>query len=184
MGTPGQTVWGVCSQEQYRHVGGNLPLHPGPPDHGGALPHGGRARYPLRTRFGHGYHGHGHGYIVSPCTHTLEEVEKEICHLEPEKKCETKTHTYKVITGYEKGECKEIEVCKHPLHHKREASPHGYGYIKCEKEKKEICKQKPTVEEKSKDHELCRLEPKKVCEMKTVKVPKLVCEEAEEKEEA
>merc|ERR1712179_542535 len=134
--------------------------------------------------FGHGYHGHGHGYIVSPCTHTLEEVEKEICHLEPEKKCETKTHTYKVITGYEKGECKEIEVCKHPLHHKREASPHGYGYIKCEKKKKEICKQKPTVEEKSKDHELCRLEPKKVCEMKTVKVPKLVCEEAEEKEEA
>merc|ERR1712179_383796 len=50
MGTPGQTVWGVCSQEQYRHVGGNLPLHPGPPDHGRALPHGGRARNPLRTR--------------------------------------------------------------------------------------------------------------------------------------
>merc|ERR1712179_530562 len=116
--------------------------------------------------FGHGYHGHGRGYIVSPCTHTLEEVEKEICHLEPEKKCETKTHTYKVITGYEKGECKAIEVCKHPPHHKREASPYGYGYIKCEKEKK------------AKDHELCRLEPKKVCEMKTVKVPKLVCEEA------
>merc|ERR1712179_81776 len=60
--------------------------------------------------FGHGYHGHGHGYIVSPCTHTLEEVEKEICHLEPEKKCETKTHTYKVITGYEKS--KDHELCR------------------------------------------------------------------------
>merc|ERR1712179_757458 len=69
-------------------------------------------------RYGHGF---GHGYHVSPCTHTLEEVEKEICHLEPERKCETKTQTFKVITGYEKGDCKEIDVCKHPLHRKREA---------------------------------------------------------------
>ena len=26
------------------------------------------------------------------------------------KVCETKTRTYKVVTGYEDGECKEIEV--------------------------------------------------------------------------
>merc|ERR1712114_124225 len=118
---------------------------------------------------GHAFHGHGHGYLVSPCKHTVEEVEKEICRYEPEKKCETKTQTYKVITGYEKGECKEIDVCKHPLHHKREARPHGYGYgyVACVKEKKE----------KSKDRELCHLEPKKVCKMITVKVPKLDCEE-------
>merc|ERR1712243_227034 len=135
-------------------------------------------------RLGHAFHGHGHGYLVSPCKHTVEEVEKEICRYEPEKKCETKTQTYKVITGYEKGECKEIDVCKHPLHHKREASAHGYGYVACVKEKKDICKSKPTIEEKSKDRELCHLEPKKVCKMITVKVPKLDCKEEEEAEEA
>merc|ERR1712180_478721 len=141
------------------------------------------------------HHGGGHrfggGYSVSHsvqrvphCIQELEEVEKEVCRFEPEKKCETKTQTYEVITGYEKGECKEIDVCKHPLHHKREARAHGYGYVACVKEKKEICKSKPTIEEKSKDLELCKLEPKKVCKMVTVKVPKLDCEEEKEGEEA
>merc|ERR1711934_616132 len=76
----------------------------------------------------------------------------------------------------------EIEVCKFPgFHHKRSAEPH-YGHIECEKETKEVCKKEPVVEEKSKDFELCHLEPKKVCEEKTFKVPTLDCEE-EEKEE-
>merc|ERR1712032_870282 len=101
-----------------------------------------------------------------------------------ERTCETKTRTYKVITGYEDGECKEIEVCKFPgFHHKRSAEPNPhYGHIECEKETKEVCKKEPVVEEKSKDFELCHLEPKKVCEEKTFKVPTLDCEE-EEKEE-
>merc|ERR1712127_247575 len=136
----------------------------------------------------HGYYGHGyHGPL---CTHALEEKTQEVCYYEPEKVCETKTYTYKQITGYEDVECKDIEVCKHPGFHKRsaeaEAEPHyGYPYVhvECEKETKEICKKKPVVEEKSEDKELCRFQPKKVCEEKTFKVPKLVCEELEKEEE-
>merc|ERR1711971_1004498 len=113
---------------------------------------------------------------------------KEVCHIEPEKVCETKTHTYKVITGYEDGECKEIEVCKFPgFHHKKrsaEPNPH-YGHIvECEKETKEVCKEEPVVEEKTKEFEICHLEPKKVCEEKTFKVPTLDCEEEEKEKNA
>ena len=87
-----------------------------------------------------------------------------------------------MITGYEKGECKEVEVCKH-AYWKREAEAEAhYGYVECEKEMKEVCKQEPVVEEKSEDREYCKFMPKKVCEEKTFKVPKLVCEEIEEKE--
>ena len=46
-----------------------------------------------------------------------------------------------------------------------------------------VCKKEPVVEEKSKDFELCHLEPKKVCEEKTFKIPTLHCEEEEEAEE-
>ena len=116
----------------------------------------------------------------------LWEETKEICHLKPNRVCETKTQTYKVVTGYEDGECKEIEVCKFPgFHHRRrrsaEPGPH-YGHIECEKETKEVCKKEPVVEEKSKDFELCHIEPEKVCEEKTIKVPTLDCEEEEEEE--
>merc|ERR1712088_682346 len=81
----------------------------------------------------YGFYGH-HVYHGPPCKHAFVEETKEVCHFEPEKVCETKTRTYKVITGYEEGECKEIEVCKFPgFHHKkRSAEPHGY--IECEKE--------------------------------------------------
>merc|ERR1712112_337006 len=103
----------------------------------------------------YGFYGHPL-YHGPPCKHAFVEETKEVCHIEPEKVCETKTRTYKVITGYEDGECKEIE---------------------------EICKKEPVVEEKSKDFEICHLEPKKVCEEKTFKIPTLDCEEEEEKEE-
>jgi len=121
------------------------------------------------------YHHH-----VPLCKTTLETKTIERCHLEPERVCETKTQTYTKITGYEKGECKEIEVCKAPVWRKRRAaSPHGYLLPACEKETKEICKQVPTTEEISKDYPLCRLNPKKVCVDVEVKVPKLDCEEEE-----
>merc|ERR1712179_409494 len=81
--------------------------------------------------FGRGHGGYS-GHRVPHCIHQLEDVEREVCRYEPERMCETKTQTYKVITGYDK----------------REAS--GYGYIECEKEKKEVCKREPTVEEKEK----------------------------------
>merc|ERR1712107_338252 len=129
---------------------------------------------------GYGFYGHhvSHG---PPCKPAYVEETKEVCHIEPEKVCDTKTRTYKVVTGYEDGECKEIEVCKFP-HHKRrrsaEPEPHyGVKFIECEKETKEVCKKEPVVEEKSKDFELCHLEPKKVCEEKTFKIPTLHCEE-------
>merc|ERR1711910_175684 len=102
----------------------------------------------------YGFYGH-HLYHGPPCKHAFVEETKEVCHIEPEKVCETKTRTYKVVTGYEDGECKEI---------------------------KEVCKKEPVVEEKSKDFELCHLEPKKVCEEKTFKIPTLHCEEEQEEE--
>merc|ERR1711971_1315982 len=120
----------------------------------------------------YGFYGHHVYHHGPPCKHAFVD--------------ETKTHTYKVITGYEDRECKEIEVCKFPgFHHKKrsaEPNPH-YGHIvECEKETKEVCKKEPVVEEKTKEFEICHLEPKKVCEEKTFKVPTLDCEE-EEKEE-
>merc|ERR1711909_251313 len=106
----------------------------------------------------YGFYGH-HLYHGPPCKHAFVEETKEVCHIEPEK------------------------VCKFPgFHHKkRPAEPHGY--IECEKETKEVCKKEPVVEEKSKDFEICHLEPKKVCEEKTFKIPTLDCEEEEEKDE-
>merc|ERR1712222_168878 len=93
----------------------------------------------------YGFYGH-HVYHGPPCKHAFVEETKEVCHIEPEKVCETKTRTYKVITGYEDGECKEIEVCKFPgFHHKRSAEPNThYGHIECEKETKEVARRSPS----------------------------------------
>ena len=38
---------------------------------------------------------------------------RKFCKLEFEKSCTTETKTFTKITGFEKGECKEIEVCKY-----------------------------------------------------------------------
>merc|ERR1711936_412300 len=129
--------------------------------------------------------GHHHlelHHLPGPiCKLEFEKVTKEFCHLKPKRVCETKTHEYKVVTGHEKGDCKEIEVCK-PLHYRRRRSPHGFldhPYHECEteKEKKEVCAVVPTVEEKSDEVEHCHIEPEKVCEEKEVEVPKHVCED-------
>merc|ERR1711936_495689 len=122
------------------------------------------------TTMGHGYHHHHNPY--HKCTKEIETVTKNLCRLELEKSCETKTKTFVKITGYEDTDCKEIEVCKHPYgyyghgfhgyhgyHGKREA----HAVIECEKETKEI--------------EFCKAIPKKVCEDKELKVPKITCEE-------
>merc|ERR1711892_809008 len=131
---------------------------------------------------------HGYHHVPTPCKYSLETATKNLCRLEPEKVCETKTQTYTKITGYEKGDCKEIEVCKAPVWRKRRsaepsADAYGYGYHvvpKCEKETKEICKSVPTTEEVSKDLEWCYYKPKKVCEDVEVKVPKVDCSRGEE----
>ena len=46
----------------------------------------------------------------------MEKVTRKFCKLEFEKTCTVETKTFTKITGYEKGECKEIEVCKHGKH--------------------------------------------------------------------
>merc|ERR1719153_107969 len=140
---------------------------------------------PARHGYYHGYH---HGPILAyahpKCTKTLETVTKELCRIELEKSCTTETKTFTKITGFEKGDCKEIEICKHGdhgYHGKRSAAPaHGYHVPECEKETKEICKRVPVKEEVSKDIDLCSRTPKEVCEDKEIKVPKIVCEEKKE----
>merc|ERR1712098_229623 len=130
-----------------------------------------------------GYHAY---HVPVLCKHSLESTTKELCRLEPEKVCETKTQTYTKITGYERGDCKEIEVCKAPVWRKRRAAdPHGYLAVvpKCEKETKEICRPVPTTEEVSKDLEWCYFKPKKVCKDVEVKVPKVDCGKEEEEAE-
>merc|ERR1711874_200068 len=135
-----------------------------------------------------GYHGYHHPLVK--CERVVETVTKKLCRIEVEKECVTKTKTFKKITGYEDGECKEIEVCKHalPYHHgylhkrEAEADPHHPYYVECEKETKEVCKKEPVIEEVSKDFELCRPKPSEVCEDKEIKVPSVVCGEPEAKE--
>merc|ERR1711973_34458 len=145
---------------------GHVPFHHGPP-----LLH-------------HPYH-----LVAAPiCKLEFEKVTKEFCHVTPKRVCETKTHEYKVVTGHEKEDCKEIEVCA-PLHHRRRRSPHGiigHGHPvhACVKETKEVCKVVPKVEEKSEDVELCHIEPEKVCEEKEVEVPKHVCEDEHSDDES
>ena len=60
----------------------------------------------------HGYHGY-HGHHL--CQTRLAIEKRELCHVEYEKECETKTRTFTKITGYEDVDCKEIEVCKFGL---------------------------------------------------------------------
>merc|ERR1712024_248478 len=64
-------------------------------------------------------------------------------------------------------------------HHVYHGPPCKHAFVE---ETKEVCKKEPVVEEKTKEFELCHLEPKKVCEEKTFKVPTLDCEEEEEEE--
>merc|ERR1712002_1304394 len=142
---------------------------------------------------GHGYHHH-HPYHM--CTREIETITKNLCRLELEKSCETKTKTFVKITGYEDTDCKEIEVCKHP-HGYYGHGLHGYhgkmeahAVVECEKETKEICKKVPIKEDVTKDIEFCKAVPKKVCEDRELKVPKITCAEKvreevkeEEKEE-
>ena len=99
----------------------------------------------------YGFYGH-HLYHGPPCKHAFVEETKEVCHIEPEKVCKTKTRTYKVITGvhmgYKDGECKEIEVCKFPgFHHgKRPAEPHGYVELSVRRRPRRCARRRPPVD--------------------------------------
>ena len=141
--------------------------------------------------YGPPHHGYG-----PKCEKGVKTVTKKFCGVKIEKECVTETKTFTKITGYEKGDCKEVEVCKHGYGF----GHHGYPVPECEKETKEVCRQVPTKEEVSKDFELCRPVPKEVCfsynlsrilhnhhhhqecEEKEIEVPTLICGE-EKKEE-
>merc|ERR1711915_85843 len=146
---------------------------------------------------GHGFYHHGHhgyhGYLFThpKCTKEIETVTKNLCRIEVEKSCETVTKKFFKITGFEDKDCKEVDVCKHPhgyhgyhgYHHGYHGKREAHAPVKCETEKKEICKKVPVKEEVSKDIEFCKGKPKKVCEDKEIKVPKIKCEKPKAKEE-
>merc|ERR1712133_127359 len=57
----------------------------------------------------------GAGYIRPHCTKALEKITVKKCRLEYTEECSTATKEIGQRISYEKGECKEIEVCK-PVH--------------------------------------------------------------------
>merc|ERR1711939_856123 len=126
--------------------------------------------------------GYGHiGYHPAPCVKELETIKATACKLVPEKTCSTETVKIgEKITGFEKGECKEIEVCKpsygyRGYHGKRSADAEP-GYVHaCTKVKKEVCKSVPVKADVSKDVETCTEVAKEVCEEVEKIVPKATC---------
>merc|ERR1712183_92659 len=126
-------------------------------------------------------YGHHLPYLHPKCKEEVETITKKFCRVEIERTCTMETIKLGVkITGYEKGECKEVTHClpTHGYHGKREAvADPGYGHLGCEKVTQEICQQVPVTEEVSEDVEVCKGTPKEVCEDVEVKVPKIKCEE-------
>merc|ERR1712060_540693 len=67
---------------------------------------------------------------------------------------------------YEKGECKEIEVCKAGYyvprfgHYGKRAADADASFVECEKEMKEVCKQVPVKTPVEKDVEVCVSTPR------------------------
>ena len=63
-----------------------------------------------------GYSGNGYRRVSysqpKKCTREVETITRKWCKLEYEKSCTTETKTFTKITGYEKGDCKEVEYCK------------------------------------------------------------------------
>merc|ERR1712061_68431 len=123
---------------------------------------------------GYGYHGYHH---PPPCVKDHETIKVSACKLVPEKTCATETVKIgEKITGFEKADCKEIEVCApgygyRGYHGKRsaEAEP-GYVHA-CTKVKKEVCKSVPVKAEVAKEvcEEVEKIVPKVTCKTATIK---------------
>ena len=113
------------------------------------------------------YSGSGWSSYSRPkkCVKEVDTITRKWCKLEYEESCTTETKPFTKITGYEKGECKDIEYCKprYSGHHgyRGKRSP-GYGSTTCEKVVKEVCKQVPVKEEASRQVEKCTRTPKEV----------------------
>merc|ERR1712201_15954 len=116
--------------------------------------------------------GYGHRLVhpfhgPPPCAKEEEVITVIKCSLVPEKTCSTETIVVgEKITGYEKGECKEVEAPCAPV------LSNGYG---CKKIVKEVCKSVPVKTEVTKDIESCSEVPKEVCEPVEKVVPKVTC---------
>merc|ERR1712128_175856 len=133
-------------------------------------------------------YGHGGYHHPAPCLKELETITVMARKLVPEKTCTTDTVKIgEKITGFKKGDCKEIEVCKpsygyhghHGYHGKRSADAEpGYVHAPCEKVTKEICKSVPVKADVSKDIEVCTEVAKEVCEEVEKVVPKVTCKTA------
>merc|ERR1712228_559248 len=91
----------------------------------------------------------GSGYIRPHCTKALEKITVKKCRLDYTEEWSTATKEVGQRISYEKGECKEIEVCK-PVHFvpkygprrhygKREAEASYGPHVECEKTSKEVC---------------------------------------------
>merc|ERR1712168_1463945 len=75
----------------------------------------------------------GAGYLRPHCTKELETITVKKCRLEYDESCASESKVIGQRVTYEKGDCKEVEVCKpavfvpkYGLHHrygKREADP-------------------------------------------------------------
>merc|ERR1712212_802156 len=127
----------------------------------------------------------GSSYIRPHCTKALEKITVKKCRLDYTEECSTATKEVGQRISYERGECKEIEVCKPvhfvpkygPRHHygKREAEAEpSYGpHVECEKTTKEVRKQVPVKTPVEKEFETCTRIPKEVCEDVEPSVPKV-----------
>merc|ERR1712126_555525 len=127
----------------------------------------------------------GAGYIRPHCTKQLETITVKKCRLEYDEACESESKVVGQRVTYEKGDCKEVEVCKpavfvtkYGLHRhfgKREAEP-GYVHTECEKVTKEVCKQVPVKTDVGKEFEKCTKTPKECARMLRPASPKVTCE--------
>ena len=118
------------------------------------------------------------------CTREVETITRKWCKLEYEKTCTTETKAFTKITGYERGDCKEVEFCMpdygkygnvvakkklmfisgYPSHHgyRGKRSPGYNASAGCEKVSKEVCKRVPVKEEANREVEKCTRSPKEV----------------------
>ena len=126
----------------------------------------------------------GHGYHGRRCSKELVKITAMKCKLDHDEECTTETKVVGDKVTYEKGECKNVEVCE-PVHFvprhvfKRAAeadADYGYAHPPCEKVMKEICKREPIKTPVEKEVEICTLTPKEVCEEVETTAAKLTCE--------
>merc|ERR1712106_48737 len=132
----------------------------------------------------------GYGHKPAPCTTQLVSLPSHTCKVEYDKTCIVRRKAVEHVSGYAKGECKQVvkEKCYRRVHvphsrahghyHKRSADPSGYDDPEiCDVTKKVVCEQVPIIEEVVKDVEICESAPREVCRNTEVFVPKVTCEE-------